>query len=162
MMSTKTLFLFTALIPLGLFAQVELLKSSVSPIGEATRTSGNLSMIDAGGETANREADAGTMHLSEGFIGPDLTAIMGVEDYGYLAGVRLYPNPVKDFLRISLPQKAIYEIYVHSLTGRELFHTVMETGFISLDWRRMKPGMYLVSILNRQTREYVSFKVQKD
>ncbi|NPA46625.1 MAG: T9SS type A sorting domain-containing protein [Chlorobi bacterium] len=157
----KKLLLITILVfPFLLSAQTEIRKSSLAPVG-GTVSSGNLAMIHAGGELANRETGSGTLHLSEGFIGPDLAAIMDVEDYTRLEGVRIYPNPVRDFLRIGLPDDGAYEIHLYALNGKEIYRTQTNGNAYKMDMRRLEPGMYLLVVIDRENHSYTSYKIQK-
>ncbi len=151
-------FLFTGL---SLKAQPELLKTTLSPVEGGTHTTANISVIDAGGEVFHAESDALNIHLSEGFIGPDLAHLLGIENYQALEGVSLYPNPVKNRLTVGLPGGKSYEIHIHSLSGKEIMQMHTESSLVRIDARPFPPGVYLVTIIDRENRQFVTCKIQK-
>ena len=143
------------------FSQVELKKTSLSS-GGGVASSGSLYMVYAIGEVGVQEADAGNIHLSEGFVGPDMTYLLGVEDYGQLEGLQIYPNPVKDKLNIQLPETGNYEVYLFDLTGKQLWQNNIENNsYFSYQMRDYKPGIYLLTVVDRENKKSLTFKVQK-
>ncbi len=142
-------------------AQPELLKTTLSPVEGGTHTTANISVIDAGGEVFHAESDALNIHLSEGFIGPDLAHLLGIENYQALEGVSLYPNPVKNRLTVGLPGGKSYEIHIHSLSGKEIMQMHTESSLVRIDARPFPPGVYLVTIIDRENRQFVTCKIQK-
>jgi len=142
-------------------AQPHLRKTSLSPVGDGTAVSGSVSLIDAGGEVFNAESEISGLHLSEGFIGPDIAQIMGVTDYAHLDGVSLYPNPVSRFLQVALPQGEDFEIHIHDLTGKEIWHREQASGLYRIDMGNYHRGVYLLTVIDRKNHRFVTFKIQK-
>ena len=142
------------------FGQLQIRKSSLSPVGTSA-TQGGVSIITVGGELANREVSVGATHLSEGFIGPDLAAIMGVEEYTTLSGVELFPNPMDRELHIRTAENKTYEVYVHDLSGREVMHFRFTGDQVSVNVSRLQAGMYLVTVIDHDSQAYTTRKVQK-
>ena len=153
----KALFIFSFT---GIFAQVEIHKSSLAPVG-GTATSGTRYMVHVGGEIANREGTNGTFHLSEGFIGPDFVQLLQIKDYEELEGVQIYPNPVKDYLHIGLPSTDTFEIHLFSLDGKEIWQTQTSEGSYTADMRDLSASMYLLVVIDRQNKSYATYKIQK-
>jgi hypothetical protein len=147
----KNILIILAVLTISLgFGQTAIKKSSVSS-GGGVATQGTLSMVYTVGELAIQENTVGTVHLSEGFIGPDIIAAMGVEDYTQLDGVNVYPNPVKTNVNIELPDYNNYEIRVFDLTGKELMLVNIEDdNRTRLNLSQLKSGMYLLSIIDRE------------
>ncbi len=156
----KTMFFFFWLAGLGMWAQPALMKTSLSS-GGGTSTTGSTNVIYTLGENFVAEADAGTIHLSEGFIGPDIAAIMGLDEYQPLKGVKVYPNPVKDVLRIQLPAKSNYEIRLFDMTGKIVLNTTTEFKMWSLNMKNLRSGFYILNIIDRTNKRYTNIKIRK-
>ena len=158
----KNIFTLIALFILSTsFGQVALRKSSLSA-GGGSATAGNLYMVYALGELGVQEADAGSVHLSEGFVGPDITAIVGIEDYGVLEGLKVFPNPVRDNLQISLPDIKTYEVHIFDLTGQEIFNRNIDNDDrASYNISNFKSGVYLLVIVDRSDKLSATVKLQK-
>ncbi len=154
------LALIIFLLSFSLSAQSELYKSSLAPAGRVGGSS-NYKVVFTVGELAVQENTVGNDHLSEGFIGPDLAHIMGIEDYAVLNGVRLFPNPVKTDLQISFPEYGRYEIHVFDMAGHEVFSTETEGTETRIAMQSLDKAMYLVYIIDRETQRATSFKVEK-
>ncbi len=157
----KNLLTIIALLTISFgFGQTAIKKSSIST-GGGTASVGNTTIIYTLGELAIQENTVGAVHLSEGFIGPDLMAL-GVEDYGQLQGVNIYPNPVQTDLNISLPEHNNYELYLYDLNGKQLINITIENENQSvLDLSLQKTGMYLLIIVDRNNKKTTTIKVQK-
>ena len=68
---------------------------------------------------------------------------------GYNNNIRIYPNPVIDFLYINLQHTADYSTTVYDLTGRMLMkrsHDISDN--IQLDFRNIPKGVYVIEIEN--------------
>ena len=156
----KIFILFLLLFPYGLIAQLEIYKSSLAPVGGSV-DAGNYYMIHAGGELANRETDQGNIHLSEGFIGPDFSQILGTEDYQTLEGVRVFPNPVDKALSVELPYAGSFELYLFDLNGKEILRQTTRNITYRIDMHSCAPGMYMLVIVNRKDKTFISIKIQK-
>ena len=107
------------------FGQTTIKKSSISS-GGGIVTQGNTTVLYTIGEVTVQENTVGTVHLSEGFIGPDMAALLDIEDYTQLQGINAYPNPVQTDLNISLPEYNNYELYLYDLNGKQLISTNIE------------------------------------
>ncbi len=142
------------------YGQTSFRKSSLSSGGGST-AAGNTVMVYALGELGVQEADQGTTHLSEGFVGPDIAIIMGIEDFATLEGIRLYPNPVKTDLFLHVNDYGSYEVHIFNLTGKEVFSTEWEGTEMQVSMRNFKPAVYLVYIVDREHKRAASFKVEK-
>ena len=138
----------------------QLYKTSFAPAG-GSGSDGTQKIIYTTGEIFVKENTVGNTHLSEGFIGPDLAHQMGIEHYGLLKGVVLYPNPVSDRLHIRLPENKSYEIYLYDITGKELIHKKIQGKKTVLDLHDYLPGNYLLVVIDRDSGNYVSLKVKK-
>ncbi len=153
-------FFLTLLVTTG-FSQTELRKSSLST-GGGSASSGNLYMVYAIGEIGVQESTSGNILLSEGFVGPDLTALVGIEDYGVLNGLKIYPNPVKDMLQINLLQTGTYEVHIFDLTGKEILNrNIEDSNEAQYNIANFKTGVYLLVIADRENKLAATVKLQK-
>lgn len=158
----KKLLLFIAIssITLG-YSQTELRKSSLST-GGGSASVGTTQVIYTIGEVAVQENTQGTTHLSEGFIGPDVAQLVGIQDYGILQGVQVFPNPVKDKVQINLPENNTYEIRLFDLNGKELWTKQIEdVNQAQYNLSRLQTGMYLLIVIDRQHKLSRIIKLQK-
>ncbi len=143
-------------------AQVALKKSSISTTG-GSRSSGNQTVIFTVGEVNVQEADAGNIHLSEGFIGPDLTEALGITDYGILSGLSVYPNPVTNKFNINFPQGGnTYEVYLYNLQGKQIFFRQSQDIKQTFDISRLTATGYLLIVIDRQNKLKKTFKIIKE
>jgi hypothetical protein len=157
----KLLIILTLLTVTAGFSQVAIRKSSVST-GGGSASGGNLYMVYAIGEIGVQEADAGNLHLSEGFVGPDITQIVGIENYGTLEGLNIFPNPVKTNVNIELPETGNYEIYIYDLTGKQLLQNKVEDDYqVQINMSNYKTGVYIMAIVDRTGKKAKTVKLQK-
>ncbi|MBL1222357.1 choice-of-anchor J domain-containing protein [Chryseobacterium sp. L7] len=82
---------------------------------------------------------------------------LGVDDVTRNAGVKVYPNPVKDVLNISTDKK-IRSIEIFSLTGQLIKTLEKDTKQVNVS--DLKKGVYLLRIKSEGKDE--SFKIVKD
>jgi hypothetical protein len=143
------------------FGQTAIKKSSLST-GGGSNTVGNYTLIYAIGEVAVQENTVGSAHLSEGFIGPDIYVANGIEDYGHLQGVSVFPNPVINDMHLLLPEANDYEILIFDLTGKEVMHRneSFETENL-IDLSGFKTGVYMLIVIDRNSKQQATFKITK-
>ncbi len=151
---------FGLLLSIGLPAQVALYKTSLAPSGGSV-SNGSVQMIYTAGENFVREADVSSTHLSEGFIGPDLAAIMGVENYAPLEGVHIYPNPVKDYLHIGFDSQAHYVVRLYDLSGKLIMEHQTDDRNLQLDLRALPAGLYMLGITAPGQKRFTAVKIRK-
>jgi hypothetical protein len=153
-----SILLFLSVI--GLQAQTSFYKTSLAPDGGSAQN-GNTYIIYTTGETFVQETGTSTIHLSEGFIGPDLAVMLGVEDFIPIEGVEIFPNPVKNVLKIRFQNSGQYEIRLFDLTGKLIFENNFEGSFLEIDMYQLRPSYYLLSITDRKNKRHSSFKIRK-
>ncbi len=142
------------------YGQTAVKKSCISTSG-GSYTNGNMTIIYAIGEVAVQENSQGNIHISEGFIAPDILTATGIEDYRELYGVRVFPNPVKDDLQIELPDEQNYEIRLFDLSGKELKNIFIEQSEYQLQMSHLPSGMYLLVVIDRINKQAKIIKIQK-
>ncbi len=143
-------------------AQTEIKRSAISPVGYTT-TAGSVKLLCAAGELAVNENTQGTVHLSEGFINPELAVITGVAEYVNSGiDVTVFPNPATDFINVKFSKPATYKIDLYSAEGKMIAtyttgNTVKQIPVSNLSCRE-----YLLIIKNTNDRAYKTFKLIKE
>ncbi len=142
-------------------AQVEVKKSSLST-GGGSNSVGTARLVFTVGEIAVGENTQSNIHVSEGFVGPDIVQILGVEDYSTLENVQAFPNPVKNILKVNLPnQKGDYDVYLFDLQGKMLLSKSVDSNF-QLKMGAIPTGIYLLSIIDNKQKQKSIIKIQKE
>ena len=143
------------------FGQTAIKKENISTDG-GSQTNGTTTVVYTVGEIAIQENSNGTIHLSEGFIGPDIITALKIDNYTGLQGVNIYPNPVQTDLNISLPEYQNYEIYLYDLNGKQLINTIIEDdNQTKLDLSTQKTGVYMLIVIDRNQQKRGIYKIQK-
>ena len=143
------------------YGQTQIKKSNISTGGGSTST-GDITVIYSVGEVAVQEKIQGNTHLSEGFVGPDLNAVLGVNDYGVLSGFYVLPNPVKDRLYIRWEHPGDYEIYLFDLNGKELLNSkVTSQEETSYNLSKYASAIYLLFVIDREKQLSKQIKIIK-
>ena len=142
------------------FGQTDIKKSSLSTAG-GSHTTGSTTVIYALGEVAIQEHTQGNILVSEGFIGPDLRAL-GIEDYGILEGIRVYPNPVQDVFTVSLPENKAYEYYLYDLNGKQIWAKTGNNETEQFNIARLHTAMYVLVVIDRDHQRKKIIKLQKE
>ncbi len=160
----KTVFILLIFILLYFVsdAQTAIKKDCIST-GGAITVSGSKKMIMTVGELATGERDAGTLHLSEGFINPDIQLITGTDEtYRNMAGVSVYPNPAKNFVFIEGKTVGEYELYVFDNSSKLVLQKKLNNlQSVQIDISGFPSGEYLLIIKDESKKEYKSFRIIK-
>lgn len=143
------------------YAQVELRKQSVDS-GGAVVQSGNISVVFTVGEVVVAEGNTSTYHISEGFIGPEILQVLGLEESTEMEGVNVFPNPVVNQLYISLPDHDSYIVQIYNMDGKLLIekHSQSEMEYM-IDLEQMQASTLLVMIKNQTTQKTKVLKLLK-
>jgi len=143
------------------FSQVEIDRSSLSSGGGAAKV-GAMKVVYTVGELAVQEVDAGTLHLSEGFIGKNLKSVATrIKNYSPLKGIRVFPNPVHDMLFVNLPKKSDYQIYLFEMNGKMLFSKKVSGMNTQINMGSYKTAIYLILITDVKNKKKQIVKVEK-
>ena len=156
----KYLTIIAFFILLSGFGQTAIKKSSLSTAG-GSHTTGSTTVIYALGEVAIQEHTQGNVSVSEGFIGPDLQAL-GIEDYGVLEGIQVYPNPVRDIFTVSLPANQSYEYYLYDLNGKQIWAKTGISETEQFNIARLHTAMYVLVVIDRDHQRKKIIKLQKE
>jgi len=152
---TGILFITTA------WGQTEIRKSSLAPGGE-TATNGTVEVISTAGEIFVQELNPNGILLSEGFIGPDLSATLKVENYTGFAGVRVFPNPVPDKLEVYLNEDHTCRLYLYDGGGQEIYRWNMQGNHGTFDLHELQPGVYFLIVIDDENRQKTVIRIQKN
>ncbi len=142
------------------YGQTTVKKSCISTSG-GSHINGNVSLTYTVGEVAIQEKTQGNIQLSEGFITPDIYTTTGIEAYGELYGIQIYPNPVQTDLQIKLPAYQTFEIYLFDLNGKKITGTQTDKTIYSLNLTDLPASIYMLIIVDRNYKQYKSFKINK-
>jgi len=142
------------------FAQTDIRKSSISSGGGSVKV-GSMQVVYAVGEVAVQENTQSNIHISEGFIGKDIGVALGVEDFGIMTGVKVYPIPVSDLLNISLSENGNYEYFITNISGEKLVEKTGNELSKKIDLTGLPSGVYLLTIVERGHKKVVSVKIVK-
>ena len=157
----KAIIFILLLMPVAVFSQVEIAKSSLAPVGGVAAVGSNT-VIYTVGELAVQEVDVGDVHLSEGFIGKTLKSMATkIRDYAPLKGVRVFPNPVHDVLFVDLPDNSNYLIYLFDVKGKMLLNKKVSCKSTQINMGSFKTAVYLLLITDVKNRKKQLVKVEK-
>ncbi len=150
------------LIATNLLAQTAITRSAISSVGY-TNTIGNAKLLCTVGELVVRENTQGTVHISEGFINPELAEITGVSDYTADAiNISIYPNPASDFVNIIFSNPNYYEIVLYSMQGEIIKTYIINNNiFKQIPLNKLTNGEYLLIVKNKTEKTYKTFKLIK-
>ncbi|MEZ4946422.1 MAG: T9SS type A sorting domain-containing protein [Cyclobacteriaceae bacterium] len=83
--------------------------------------------------------------------------ITGVEDAeSHL--ITLYPNPVRDYLTLQVPDQASVYFSIYSLTGQQVaVPAIQSSGDLQVDVQALPPGMYVLKGTGRSGNFYKKF-----
>jgi uncharacterized delta-60 repeat protein len=82
--------------------------------------------------------------------------ITAVEDTEHL--ITLYPNPVRDYLTLQVPNQASVHFSIYSLTGQWVaMPAIPSSGDLQVDVRTLPPGMYVLKGTGRAGNFYRKF-----
>ena len=144
------------------YGQTQIKKSAVST-GGGSATTGTVTVISAIGEVAVQEQSQGNIHISEGFIGPDIAIALGIQDYGILQGISVFPNPVQDNLSLQMQNTGNYEIFLYDINGKQLLHKqITAENQAVYNLANYAPATYLLIVIDRKNHLSKQFKIIKN
>lgn len=154
-----------AIIILSLFGlQVtaqQIVKESIDS-GGGVATATGIKIVHTIGEVAVAEKSNGSIHVSEGFIGPEFATYLDVEDYTELVGVNAFPNPTTEFLNITFSDSQNYQIQVFDLLGKVVLQMQShQVANYELNVSNLETATYIILIKNLSTKQFKTFRVMK-
>jgi len=143
-----------------LTAQTVIHKSVMAP-GDVSGISGQVEVISVAGEIFIREIPENSILVSEGFIAPDLTVYLKIRGYDSLTGVKVYPNPVSNRLRVNWGEQRKVRIYLIDIRGHIVDAWKMTGEKADLRVDELQAGVYFLFIIDDQSRLKSVLKIQK-
>ena len=144
-----------------LSAQTSIKKSDISSTGNIS-TAGTVKVISTVGEIAVKENSQGTIHISEGFINPDLAQITNVKNYSKLNGMYIYPNPAIDYVNLSLPKTSNYQVSIFDINAKKIAdYQIVQSNNYKIELQFLTEGEYLLVIKSEKLKQYKTFKLIK-
>jgi len=154
--TTVSLFIFSFS-----FGQTEIIKSNISS-GGGTVTSGSTKIIYTVGEIIAKENTQGTVHISEGFINPNMFASTGIKESAKLQNVKLYPNPAKDFVNVKFSEICNNQIILCNVYGKQLaLYSNKSCKLQKIKINYLANGTYFLIVKNLNLKKYKTFKLIK-
>jgi len=108
----------------------------------AGETSKTLEVEIPGVYTVRSTIETCMSALSESFE----VVITDLEQYAVTESIKLYPNPVEDFLRVRVPMSGAKTIRVFAANGSEQFITTSDQENLEVDVRDFSKGIYMVTV----------------
>lgn len=95
---------------------------------------------------------------TSGVIQPDPLTITGTKDPG-IQTIRIYPNPVSDFLKLETDRAEMILFEIYSMQG--IFLSKGSVTGMSLNLNYLSPGMYFISFYRSGSHEHQTFLISK-
>lgn len=104
-----------------------------------------------------------TVSISQGFLaGTTDATVLSVDELVVNQNVKVYPNPVVDFVHINLANNTEQvTAIIYSITGKQVAFQKFNTPELTLNLSHLANGMYLVQLNFRDTNTTKSFKIIK-
>lgn len=96
--------------------------------------------------------------VTQGFLQPNLEKQVATEGIVIAADILAFPNPVTDYLYLSAKNSEKWQIEIFDVAGKMIIRTDFQP---KLDLQSLKPGLYIVSLLDRKGLPLTSFKIIK-
>lgn len=161
-MKTIISILALLIISLSISAQTAIKKSNISS-GGAVVSNGTTKVIYTVGEFAVQENTQGTVHISEGFISPDMLIATEIKDYSQTDfNITLFPNPATEFVNIKFSDTCNYQIKLLNMQGKELLEMSGAENFKKIPLQNLSVGEYILLIKNTNDKQCKVFKLLKE
>lgn len=96
--------------------------------------------------------------VTQGFLQPNLEKQVGTEAIAIEADILAFPNPVKDYMYLSAKSIDKWQIEIYDVTGKIILKTDFQP---KLDLQTLKPGLHIVTLIDKKGRPITSFKIIK-
>lgn len=148
------------IVQLSAFCQLNIDKSSIDSGGASVKT-GNISIIYTLGEVARQEVTKNSIHLSEGFLSPELSVKVSIEGFDLIDAATVFPNPTADFITIGFSKVDNYSIFIFDNSGQLIQKSKYLSKEISIDMSNYNSGFYQVLIKTKDNKQYKAYKIIK-
>ena len=96
--------------------------------------------------------------VTQGFLQPNLEKQVGTENIAIQADILAFPNPVKDYMYLSAKSIDKWQIEIYDVTGKIILKTDFQP---KLDLQTLKPGLHIVTLIDKKGLPITSFKIIK-
>jgi hypothetical protein len=79
---------------------------------------------------------------------------VSVHEIAETSPVKMFPNPAGDVLQVYTPNLVAKEVTILDISGRLLISTPAHTDRATVDIRSLRPGLYIVSVKDKDGRLY--------
>ena len=144
------LTIIALLIAFTSFGQTAIKKSSIDSGGDIS-TNGTIKMTYTIGEVAVQENTTGNIHISEGFIGAEISVGTKVIDKGnsLLSKFSISPNPSSQFIQIVQAELSAETIQILDINGKCVKLLTNKNTITKIDVSSLNSGFYFVKIGDR-------------
>ncbi|TYB75403.1 T9SS type A sorting domain-containing protein [Bizionia algoritergicola] len=159
-MKTHVIFFLLFGFVIGTFAQ-NIDKQVVASAGN-TSSNANYQLTSTIGEPIIG-LKGSSVSINQGFLaGATNDATLSVEELVESESVKIYPNPVTDFVNISIPDNnENIRVTIYSATGKQVGNYTMNNALRNLDLSHLSSGMYLVQLDFKDAANSKTFKIIK-
>lgn len=156
----KTLFsLMIWLCVTSLFSQS--VSKQVTASSGASITDGTTKLTTTIGEPIVGKIENNTI-ISQGFLGKIQSSTFSVETQLNEASIKLYPNPVTEYLSIDFNTiHTDVNLTLYSMEGKEVYRTKFNKQQNKVNLSRLSNGTYLIQLTMPKTQQTKSFKIIK-
>jgi len=143
------------------FAQTRIKKSGIDSGGTIAQN-GTISIIYTVGELAVQENTNGTIHISEGFISPEMLDALAVKSFTSLTGISIFPNPTIDYVTVHFTNSSNYLITITDFDGKKINSFTTNDSQFQIEMSNYSNGVYLVLVKDISNKKYKVYKILKE
>ena len=126
-------------------------------------TNGQSNIFYSVAPIVKQENQHGNLHLSEGFISPDLLQTLGYEDFDQnLIDVKIYPNPVTNFVYVKSINQQSFNIQLIDLNGKTILQFSCLKKNCKIDMTKYKRATYYLIISQPKHKRFKYIKLIKN
>ncbi len=143
-------------------SQIRVSKQTIDSGGQIL-TNGQTHIFYSLAPIVKQESQNGNLHLSEGFISPDLLQILGFEDFDQnILDVNIYPNPVTNFVYVKLINQQNFNIQLIDLNGKTIWQKSCLKKNCKIDMTKYKRATYYLIISQAKQKRFKYIKLIKN
>lgn len=142
------------------FSQTSIKKSNMDSGGEIS-IAGTIEIIYTIGELFVQENTNGTIHISEGFLSPEIQNTLGNTDYTPFNDIEIYPNPTVDYLNFNFFKNSNYLITITDFAGKKIKSFTTHKNQYKINLANYSIGVYLILVEDLPNKKYKAYKIVK-
>ena len=159
MKKTILTFYISLIVQLG-FAQLTIEKSSIDSGGGVTQI-GDAMIVSTIGEVAIQENTNATIHISEGFLSPQMVQTLDLNTFDLLKNIQVYPNPTVDFVTLTCTNTSSFTLRLVDWNGRVLLDKKFEGKSTQINLSDYANATYMLVLTDTKNKRYTGFKIIK-